>query len=110
MIDETLAKIQQQLERSSHLPADKLAELQDLVTQLKTEIATISKSDPEQAHSIAGFTEVSAREATRSQPHPDSVKSALEGLGSTVQGFEVAHPKLTAVVNRLAEALSNLGI
>ena len=110
MIDETLAKIQQQLERSSHLPTDKLAELRDLVAQLKTEIATISKSDPEQARSIAGFTEVSAREATRSQPRPDSVKSAIAGLESTVRGFEVANPKLTAVVNRLAEALSNLGI
>lgn len=110
MIDDTITKIQQRLEGAANLSEEKRRELLDLVSQLKTEITDVSSADPDQAASIAGFTDLSAHEATRPEPRPETMKSAITGLESTVRGFESAHPKLTAVVNRIAEALSNLGI
>ncbi len=110
MIDDTIAKIQQRLEQSSNLPVEKRRELLALIAQLKTEIDGVASADPDRARSITGFTELSAHEATRDQPSQATMKSAIAGLESTVKGFEVAHPKLTAVVNRIAESLSNLGI
>lgn len=110
MIDETIEKIRQQLQQSRNLPPKKRAELMDLVAQLKTEIADLSKSDPERAQTIAGFAERSAQEATRDTQEPETVKNAIDELESSVADFEAAHPKLIAVVNRIASTLSNLGI
>lgn len=110
MIDDTLTQIRQRLEHSNNLSPEKRRELLDLLGQLKVEIGSLSQADPDQARSIAGFTDLSAHEATRTSPRPETMQSAITGLESTVRGFETAHPKLTAVVNHLAEALSNLGI
>ncbi len=110
MIDDTIAKIQQRLEQTANLPDDKRRELLVLLAQLKTELASVATADPDQARSITGFTELSAHEATRDQPSQATMQNAIAGLESTVKGFEAAHPKLTAVVNRIAESLSNLGI
>jgi hypothetical protein len=110
MIETTLAQIQQRLEQARNLSPDKRRELLELLAQLKTEIANVSDADPDHARSIAGFTDLSAHEATRTTRQPEAMQSAISGLESTVRGFETNHPKLTAVVNRIAHALSNLGI
>jgi hypothetical protein len=110
MIDDTIAKIQKRLQQSPNLSTQKREELLELVSQLKTEIADLSESDPDQAQSIAGFTEMSAHEATRDKQQEGTMESALDGLESSVTGFEAAHPKLVGVVNRIASTLSNLGI
>ncbi len=110
MIDDTIAKIQQQLREASNLSPDKRAELQDLIAQLRTEISGLREVDPDRADSIAAFAKVSALEATRPDQQPDATKTAIDDLQSSVTGFEAAHPKLTAVVNRIASTLSNLGI
>lgn len=41
---------------------------------------------------------------------PDEAQSLVDRLGEAVQAFEESHPALTAAVNRVASALSNLGI
>jgi len=70
----------------------------------------LSKTHAEQAESIAGFTEVSAREATREQQNPQLLKLSLEGLNSSVEEFENSHPKLVHIVNSISTTLANLGI
>lgn len=110
MIDATIKKIQDRLEHAAHLNPEKRKELADLVNQLREEINALNDSDPDQARSIAGFAEISTHEATRNTPREDTMSSAIAGLESTVSGFEAAHPKLMAVVNRIAATLSNLGI
>jgi len=35
---------------------------------------------------------------------------SLEGLSSSVEGFEKSHPKLVQIVNAISNTLSNLGI
>ena len=85
-------------------------ELLQLMATLKSEVAELSKTHGEQAQSIAGFTEISAHEATRTEQNPELLKLSLEGLGSSVQGFEESHPRLVQIVNAISSTLSNLGI
>lgn len=110
MIDDTIEKIQQRLQQTPNLSAEKREELQGLIAQLKTEISTLCEVDPDRANSIAGYAEASAHEATRADQQPETTQNAINELESSVTGFEAAHPKLTAVVNRIASTLSNLGI
>lgn len=77
---------------------------------MKAEIGGLSRTHAEQAESIAGFTELSAREATREQQNPRLLKLSLAGLTSSVEEFETSHPRLVQVVNSISSMLSNLGI
>jgi Domain of unknown function (DUF4404) len=110
MIEDTLAKIEARLQHADAISEDKRRELQQLLATLKTEVASLSKTHAEQAESIAGFTELSTREATREQQNPRSLQLSLEGLGSSVEEFERSHPKLVQIVNSISQMLSNLGI
>jgi Domain of unknown function (DUF4404) len=110
MIDDTLAKIEARIKGSEALTEEKRTELQQLLGTLKTEVAELSKTHSEQAESIAGFAEVSTREATREQKNPGLVRVALAGLSSSVAEFETSHPRLVRIVNSISNALSNLGI
>lgn len=110
MIEDTLAKIEARLQHADSVSDEKRRELQQLVATLKTEVGELSKTHAEQAESIAGFTELSAREATREQQNPRLLQLSLEGLGSSVEEFERSHPKLVQIVNAISQSLSNLGI
>lgn len=110
MIDETLAKIEARIKNSEVISDAKRQELQNLVATLKSEIGALSRTQPEQAQRIAGYTEVSTREATRKEQNPDLLKNSLNGLNSSVKEFEDSHPQLVQVVNTISSTLSNLGI
>src|SRR5579884_2379413 len=103
MIEDTLAKIEARLQHADAIPDDKRRELQQLLATLKTEVADLSKTHGEQAESIAGFTELSAREATREQQDPRLLELSLQGLSSSVQEFERSHPKLVQIVNAISQ-------
>jgi uncharacterized membrane protein YccC len=109
MIHDTLSKIEARIGQSA-VKEDAKAELIALVGTLKAEVAELSKTHDEQAQSIAGFTQVSAHEATREEPNPALVRHSLDGLSASVEGFEESHPQLVAIVNRICTTLSNLGI
>ncbi len=85
-------------------------ELLILVSNLKKEIEVLSKTDKDQARSIANFAEISAYEAIREKKQPQLLEHSLNGLTSAVDGFEVSHPKLTSIVNAVSVMLSNIGI
>ncbi len=42
------------------------------------------------------------------EQHP--LNQPLEGLRTSIEGFEASHPAITSAVNRIATALSNMGI
>jgi chromosome segregation ATPase len=105
-----IAKIEARLQTSAALGDDQRAELLSLLGQLKTEIAELSKTHREQAESIAAFAEVSASEATRAEKNPQTLRHSIGGLQSSVGEFETTHPRLAAVVNRIASVLANMGI
>ena len=109
MIQDTISKIEERLRVADGGGASK-TELLNLLSTLKGEIAELSSTHAEQAQSIAGFTAVSAHEATRTDRQPQLVQLSLKGLSSSVEGFEQSHPKLVQVVNSICNTLSNLGI
>lgn len=110
MIEDTIAKIEQQLNESRTIRPERREELLNLLETLKGEVSTIASTHGEQATSIAKFTEVSTHEATRLTQDQQLLDLSLEGLRSSARGFEESHPKLVQIVNSISNTLSNLGI
>ena len=110
MIEDTIGKIEARIQGAEAVKEDRRQELLQLLGTLKSEVAELSKTHEEQAQSIAGFTEVSAHEATRTQRNPELLKLSLQGLGTSTQEFEESHPRLVQIVNAISSTLSNLGI
>ena len=65
MIQEHLNRIEERLRQSESVKEGDKSELLHLLANLRTEIADLSRTHGEQAESITGFAELSAREATR---------------------------------------------
>jgi queuine/archaeosine tRNA-ribosyltransferase len=110
MIDDTVSKIEAKIQSAESISDDKKRELLQLLDTLKSEMEKLSATNQEQAQSIAGFTEISAHEATRSQQNPELLELSLKGLSSSVGGFEKSHPQLVQIVNAISKTLSDLGI
>ena len=110
MLQQTIDKIEEKLRKAESLNEEKKSEVLNLLSTLKVEIAELSKTHNEQAESITGFAQISAHEATRQEKDTELLKLSIEGLGSSVRGFESSHPRLVNVVNDICSMLSNLGI
>jgi hypothetical protein len=110
MIQDRLDKIEERLKQSNTVKESDKAELLNLLTTLRTEIAELSRTHHEQAESIAGFAELSTNEATRSEKSPELFNLSIEGLTSSVQDFEISHPQLVGIINTFCTMLANLGI
>ena len=110
MIEKIISEIEANLRHGKVVDDAKKQELLDLLKQLKTEVSNLSKTDVEQASSIAGFAQISTHEATRSKPDSKLVEISVTGLRSSVDGFEQTHPQLVEIVNRISNTLANLGI
>jgi len=110
MIRDTIAGIENRIKKADAISEDKKKELLELLSVLSAEIVELSRTQREHAESIKGFTELSAHEATRESGNPELLKIALDGLSSSVNGFEVSHPKLVDIVNSTCIMLANIGI
>jgi len=110
MLHETISKIEAKLRNASSIKEEQRSELLTLLSTLKNEIGSLSETHDEQAESIAGFAKVSAHEATREEKNPELLKVSVQGLASSVAGFEKSHPELVGIVNRICTTLSNMGI
>ena len=110
MIEETIRKIEARIGNAESVNAEQRRELQQLLTTLKGEVADLARTNTEQAQSIAGFAEISTHEATREARNPELLQLSLQGLSSSVTGFEQSHPALVRVVNNISQTLANLGI
>ena len=110
MIKETIQKIEESIRNSAAIEPRKKEELTKLFSTLKAEIEKLSKTHGEQATSIAGFAGVASHEATRRERTRQLASLSLEGLASSVKGFENSHPQLVETVNAICRLLSNIGI
>jgi hypothetical protein len=110
MIQDTIAKIEERIRTAGGVGDENRAELLHLLGTLKSEVGGLSQTHADQAQSIAGFTAVSAHEATREEKNPQLMQLSLDGLTKSVAEFEASHPKLVEAVNRICTTLSNLGI
>ena len=88
MIDKTIGDIEAKIRTAEGLDAGRKSELLALLATLKTEATALKK------------TQADAR----------SVKSSLDELRSSVEGFEKSHPKLVQLVNNISNTLSGWGI
>ena len=91
MIEQIIRDIEAKIRAEAVSDAGK-GELQQLLAKLKAEVATLQK------------TCETAREKQR------SLKTSVEELRSSVEGFEQSHPKLVQTVNSISSTLSNLGL
>ena len=110
MTDEHIEKTKSAIEAADNIPADRKAELLDLLSKLKPAIAKVSQTHHEDARSIARLVEASAQETIRAQQKPEENKRLLHELKESVQNFEATHPQLAAFVNQYSTVLSALGI
>jgi hypothetical protein len=110
MIRETIETIKKRIEGADSIKFKDKQEILKLLSALEAEIVSLSKTHPEQAESITGFTNVSTHEVIRGQKNPQLVKLSIKGLTSSVEGFENSHEELVKSVNSLALMLSSVGI
>jgi hypothetical protein len=110
MIDEHIEKTKSAIESAGNIPADKKAELLDLLSKLKAAIAKVSETHREDAQSIARLVEASAQETIRAQKKPERSKSLSQELKRSVENFEASHPELVAFVTEYTGFLSAFGI
>jgi Domain of unknown function (DUF4404) len=110
MIQKTIENIETKIRESKTVNEKSRTELLRLLVKLKTEIGELSKTHPEQAESITSFAQASAHEATRKEKNPDLLKLSLDGLSESVKEIESSHPNLLQLVNKVSQALANMGI
>ena len=80
MTDEHIDKTKSAIESAGNIPADKKAELLNLLSKLKPEIAKVSQTHHEDARSIARLVEASAHEVTRAERKPEASKRRWNSL------------------------------
>ena|SRR5437870_13878720 len=110
MTDEHIEKTKSAIESAENIPADRKAELLDLLSKLKPAIAKVSETHQEDAQSIARLVEASAHETVSAEKKPEQRKRLLDELKQSVESFEASHPHLAAFVNQYSTLLSALGI
>ena len=110
MTDEHIEKTKAAIESAENIPADRKAELLDLLSKLKPAIAKVSETHHEDARSIARLVEASAHETIRAQDKPKEGHRLLHELKESVQNLEATHPHQAAFVNQYSTLLSALGI
>ena len=98
--------IEKKIKETSKVDAKSKEDLLALMGDLKNELADLKKSNANGAHNIADKTQASAEKVLAK----DEAKEDIDGLQVAVEEFEVSHPKLVQVINRLCIMLSDLGI
>ena len=109
MIQDTLKKIEDLVRTAPQASPETKQELIRLVGELSSELSTLERTHQQDAHSIAGFAEAAARQATSERP-PRPDEDARAGLTASVREFETTHPRLTGLVRAIADALAGVGI
>ena len=110
MIKDTISHIEKSIRKSSTLSKKQKNEFLHQIGNLRKEISVLSKTNPEQAQSIAGFTQVSMHEAIRGEKNPELAQLSFKGLEESVRRFEVSHPQLVAAIDKIMDMLVAIGI
>jgi prefoldin subunit 5 len=110
MIEERIRKSESAVKASQNIPAQKKDELLSLLAKLRSAVAKVSQTHPEDAQSVATHIEASTDQATRGKNDPEQLKTALRKLKESVEKFESSHPELVIYVNEFATALSAMGL
>ena len=86
-------------------------EIDDSLAQLKSEIDALTSDNPEDHDRLIGLITAVENQLDEEVSTPeDEPPRTAEGLRTMAEKFEVEHPKITQVLNRIMNALSNMGI
>jgi hypothetical protein len=110
MYNDTLKRIEVRIQNADAMRPENRTEVLAMLETLKSELEELAEDQGDAANSVAGFTEVSTREATRSIANQGLLAIALEGMQHSVEEFEETHPRLVQVINAISISLSNVGI
>jgi len=110
MLDETIKKIEEKINKSEALSEEKKGELLKLMASLRNEVETLAETQQEDSESITRFAESSTDEALKTEKDSKLFDGSLDGLKKSVEKFESSHPELTKTVNNICTILANLGI
>lgn len=110
MLKDTLRKIEDSIQKADSINPEKKKEMVRLFSTLKSEIESLSRTHGEHAQSITGFVDVASHETTRQEKTPHLINLSLDGLSSSVKGFETSHPRLVETVNDICKLLASIGI
>ncbi len=84
------------------------SDLQEPLERLRAEIKKLGEDDDaikqRMQRLVADLERKLESEDSEHEPH------LIEGLRQNIENFEVEHPRLTAVLNRVMVSLSNMGI
>jgi hypothetical protein len=110
MIDKTISHIEKIIRKSSTLNKKQKKDFLHQIGMLKKEIVALSKTNPEHAQSIAGFTQVSMHEAIRGEKNAELTRLSFNGLRESVRKFNLSHPQLVAVIDKIMDMFAAIGI
>ena len=110
MLKTTIDRIEDKIQHGTAISEENRRELLQLLSTLKEEVDGLPETQSEEAESITQFTQISTHEATRQEKNPQLLQLSIEGLQSSVNGFETSHPRLSETVNSICHILSNMGI
>lgn len=91
MVQQTLSAIEARI-RAEPMDSAAKNDLLQLMTTLKSEIIALEKN------------------SNTTRERQKVLKSSVEELRSSVEGFEQSHPKLIQAVNSISSTLSNWGV
>src|SRR5207248_10882033 len=92
MTDEHIEKTKSAIESAENIPADRKAELLDLLSKLKPAIAKVSETHHEDAKSIARLVEASAHETIRAEKKPEHTNRLLPKLKNDTENLQPFTP------------------
>ena len=111
MGEKTINKIEEKIQNNASIDQGKKAELLELMAHLKLELEHLRKTDSSKARAIADLAETSTQKAFDALTTVDtSSETPLKELETSVEEFEVSHPRLVRVINRICIMLSSIGI
>ena len=110
MLDKTISELEDRIGKADSITRKERSALLKLIGELKVEINALSKTHADEAKSIAGFAQVAAHEAMRTERNAGLFRIAREGLEKSVEDFELTHPTLVNTIREISDVLSNLGI
>lgn len=97
MVEERIRNIEARVQASTDLSEPARAELLELLAAMRAELESVKPEHIERAEQQAG-------------PHGESLNEAAGALSGSMTALEATHPRLADLANRLAVALSNMGI
>ena len=87
------------------------AQLRERIQELLGELDQVEAADPDARDRLAAVVEeIRSAVENSDEEGSEADDSLLERLNEATRHFEESHPTLTAMVGRVAESLSNLGI